>query len=655
MDSLANPLYARHIQNMSEAKTLEHHWGYADRALPCPRDVKTCEYLDLVYSGHDNSILFVGIFWAMAAGILLLWVFARKVWASSKADEFLVVDHEKLVSSTSNRSVRLKKTAAAFLRSYLLPDSVRAIFGRTTRFQVLLLSILVVYLIIASFAGLYYRKWVVAVPDMPGVYTIRTTLGPWSNRVGVLAYALTPWSIMLASRESILSLLTGVPYQSFNFLHRWLGYIILAQALLHTIGWIVIETKLYAPQPKSALQLVTETYMIWGIVATLLILLIFILSLPFVIRRTGYEFFRKAHYVLAMVYIGACYAHWDKLSCFLYLSLILWALDRALRLIRSALIHYQFISDGSMGFKHIHSSMKYFPDAKNGDVLRLDFEHPQDPWNIGEHFYLCFAKCSIWQSHPFTPLSLPVVVDGMVRHSYILRAKSGETRKLADLARRELAANITATTPLILSGPYGESIARDLTPEVNVLCVAGGTGITYVLPVLLNIVRESVLETRKVRLIWAVRKESDMQWVQEELQAICKASKTHSIEVLIYITRESEPSTASENEREIPSGTKLEKEDISPVSMSLNSDDITDIQGSSSITKTYNRQPELRRLVTSFVDNTIRGPTKVIASGPGSMVSDLRSAVAACNSGVHVWRGNERFDVSLACDNRLEY
>ncbi|KAF9767865.1 hypothetical protein IL306_014908 [Fusarium sp. DS 682] len=653
MGSLANSLNARHIQNMSEAKTLQHHWGYADRALPCPKDVKTCEYLDLVYSGHDYSMLFVGIFWAMATGILLIWAFARRIWPSPKADEFMVVDSEKIVSTTANRSARVKRTMASFLRSYLLSDSIRIIFGRTTRLQVTLLSILVVYLVITSFAGLYYRKWVVAVPDMPGVYTTRTTLGPWSNRVGVLAYALTPLSVMLASRESILSLLTGVPYQSFNFLHRWLGYIILAQALLHTIGWIVIETKLYAPQPKAALQLVTETYMIWGIVATLLILLIFILSLPFVIRRTGYEFFRKAHYVLAMVYIGACYAHWDKLSCFLYSSLILWAIDRTLRLIRTGLIHYQFISDGSMGFKTIHAAMRYFPDAENGDILRLDFEHSQDSWKIGQHFYLCFTKCSIWQSHPFTPLSNPVLRDGKVKHSYILRAKSGETKRLAELARKELTEDPTATTPLILSGPYGESTARDLTPEANLLCVAGGTGITYILPVLLRLISHSSLETRKVQLIWAIRKESDTQWVEEELQSILKASGTRVIEVLIYVTRETGSSTASDSERDIHEGDKIDKVGISPVSLPVDSGNIADSR--SSITKIYNRQPELKSMVPSFVDNTIRGPTKVIASGPGSMISDLRSAVAACNSGAQVWKGNERSDVSLVCDNRLEY
>jgi ferric-chelate reductase len=235
-------------------------------------------------------MLFVGIFWAIAIGVLLAWALALNIWPSAKTDEFMVVDTEKVLCTTSSQGGRAKRTVASFFRSYLLPDSIRMMFGRTTRLQVCLLLILVIYLAIVSSAGLTYRSWTVAVPDMPGVYTIRTTVGPCSNRVVVLAYALTPLSVMMASRESMLSVVTGIPYQSFNFLHRWLGYIILVQALLHTVAWIVIETKLYAPQPQAAMQLVTGTYMIWGIVATLLILTLFILSSPFVIRRTGYEF-----------------------------------------------------------------------------------------------------------------------------------------------------------------------------------------------------------------------------------------------------------------------------------------------------------------------------------------------------------------------------
>jgi ferric-chelate reductase len=591
-------------------------------------------------------MLFVGIFWSMAIGVLLIWAFSRKIWSSPKADEFVIVDSEKIVSSTTNRRTRLYRAVASFVRSYLLPDSIRAIFGRTTRLQVSLLAILTTYLIIVSFAGLTYRVWVVAVPDMEGVYTIRTTLGPWSNRIGVLAYAFTPLTVMLASRESILSLLTGVPYQSFNFLHRWLGYIILAQALLHTIAWIVIETKLYAPQPEAALQLITETYMIWGIVATLLILLLFVLSLPIVIRRTGYEFFRKAHYVLAMVYIGACYAHWDKLSCFLYSSLLIWFIDRALRLIRSGLIHYQFLDNRSIGFKTIHAAMSHFPDPENGDIMRLDFVHSQDPWRIGQHFYLCFTECSIWQSHPFTPLSLPVLNEGVVKHSYILRAKQGETKKLAELAQKRMTEDTTPTTPIILSGSYGESITEDLTPEMNVLCVAGGTGITYVLPVLLSLISQPSSSLRKVQLIWAVRKGSDTQWVRDELESICDASETHSIEVRVYVTREGGCLPATNT---IDSSDKAVEVGTSSLSTPSDSDDLRNV-----VNRNYNSHPDLKKMVPDFVSDTVRGPTTVFASGPGSMVSDLRSAVAACNSGTQVWKSNDRFDVSLVCDNRLE-
>ncbi|KAJ4112136.1 hypothetical protein NW768_011715 [Fusarium equiseti] len=643
MESFTMALGVRHIQNMSEAETLEPHWGYADRALPCVKDAKICQYLDLVYSGHDYSMLFAGIFWVMAIGVLFVWAFARKMWPSPKTDEFLIADGEKTFSSTINRQNRMQRTMGSFSRSYLLPDSLRIVFGRTTRLQVSLLAIISAYMIIASFAGLIYKIWVVAVPDHEGVYTIRTTLGPWSNRIGVLAYALTPLTVMLATRESILSLLTGLPYQSFNFLHRWLGYIILAQALLHTIGWIVIETKLYAPQPDAALQLITEKYMIWGIVATLLILIMFVFTLPVVIRRTGYEFFRKAHYVLAMVYIGACYAHWDKLSCFLYSSLLIWFIDRALRLIRSGLIHYQFMDSGSMGFKSIKASVQHFPDTEHGDIVRLDFVHSQDPWKIGQHFYLCFTECSIWQSHPFTPLSLPVLKEGTVQHSYILRAKQGETKKLAEMARKRVAENDTLTTPVILSGSYGESIAEHLTPETNILCVAGGTGITYVLPVLLDLISKPSSPMRKVQLIWAVRKASDTQWVHDELESIYQSRESHAIEVRIFVTREASSAVAG-------TGVDFEDKEVDAgASSPSNRSDSGDVSNGHS-----NSHPDLKKLTPQFIADTVRGPTTVFASGPGSMISDLRSAVAASNSGSQVWKGNDRFDVSLVCDNRLE-
>lgn len=196
--------------------------------------------------------------------------------------------------------------------------------------------------------GIVYKTWVTPVKGKPGVFNTRTGLGGFSDRVGALAYALTPLTVALGSRESILTMFTGIPYQNFNFLHRWTGRIIFAQAVLHTIGWCVIEGKLYQPQPTVWRTFIKQLYMIWGVVAMVLMLFLFVFSLTPVIKRTGHEFFRKTHYIVAMVYIGACWGHWAQLYCWMLASLIVWGLDRGVRLLRTLLIHTRQI-DGSTG------------------------------------------------------------------------------------------------------------------------------------------------------------------------------------------------------------------------------------------------------------------------------------------------------------------
>ncbi|KAI6081838.1 ferric reductase NAD binding domain-containing protein [Hypoxylon rubiginosum] len=651
-------LTARHIQNFSEASSLEKHWGYVDRAVPCTNDAGSCAYLDQVYGSHDLSMVYSGILWAIIGGILLLWTIGRRVFTSPRADEVPsgTVDAERVAKTISRRS-RVRMTAESLIRRYLLPDSVRFIFGRTTRLQVLILAVLAAYLFIFSFAGIVYQTWITPIKNNPSLHNTRTSLGPWSDRVGVLAYALTPLSVMLSSRESILSMLTGVPYQSFNFLHRWLGYIIVIQGSLHTIGWTIVEVKLYQPQPKTAQEWIVQLYIIWGVVAQILLLMLFALSTPWGIRLTGYEFFRKSHYVLAMVYIGACWGHWVNLQCFMIPGLAIWALDRGVRLLRTALIHYQYLPDGTMGFKAAHASLGVFPDSEHGDVVRMDFKHPQDPWKVGQHYYLCFAESSVWQSHPFTPLNLPKVQDGLVSHSYIFRAKGGETKKVAALAVKKLSAAPSATTPLILSGCYGESIVDHLTPDVNILCVAGGTGITYVLPVLLGLAEQPAVKDRKIQLVWAIRKKDDTHWVEKELNIIRKAAKAHKIEVHIYVTREASsknPSISddmSEKDEMAVKETGLPSSSLSINGVRSNSSiDVQKIGGQG-----FDRHPDLEKLVKEFVEGTVRGSTTVYASGPGSMISDLRTITASCNSGAKVWQGNERYDVRLVCDDRLEW
>jgi predicted ferric reductase len=669
----AGNVFPRHIQNFSEGGMIVYHWGYADRQMPCNVDAGSCAYLDVVYDSHDRGMYYTGIFWATIGGVLILWAIGRHFMRSQPSGVQLSVEPTEGARETRSAWQRFQAAAPAYARRYLLPDAARSIFGRVTRTQVLVFLILCGYLIVFSFVGIVYGKWITPVKKYPGSYNTRTSLGPWSDRVGVLAYALTPLSILLSSRESILSLATGLPYQSFNFLHRWLGYVIFAQSVLHTIGWCVIEIRLYQPQPVVALQLVTEVYMIWGIVAMALLLALVILSTPWAIRLTGYEFFRKAHYILAMVYIGACWAHWEKLKVFLLPGLIVWFIDRGIRFARTALLHYNFLPSGHMGFRSAPANITFFTDKMYGDVVRLDFDHPHDAWDIGQHFYLTFPESSIWQSHPFTPLSLPVYGADTQRHSYIFRAKKGETKKIAALsAMRAERMNhheesheglmADARLSVVLCGPYGERTMRDVPVTSNLLCIAGGTGITYVLPVLLEAAARPQHRDRHMSLVWVIRHRNDIDWVAPELEILKRKCPNLRARIHIYVTRANE-------EEDVTRVTKSEKaitndcaQEIEPVSTSESSSaSVSSALSVHGVAKAelgldhIQARPKLNTLVPDFVADTVRGRTDVFASGPGEMISDLRSIVAGCNRAGDVWRGQDRWDVRLTCDDRLEW
>ncbi|KID98488.1 ferric-chelate reductase, partial [Metarhizium majus ARSEF 297] len=641
----------RHIQNHSEASDTQAHWGYPDRVVPCKNDAGSCAYLDVVYLAHDLGMLYMGILWATIFGVIFLWVLLRR--ASRPA----VQGTSQASKSDQGALSKLRKTTAVVSRRFLLRDANHFLFGRTTRFQVAVLALLSGYLFIWSFLGITYNTWVTPVKNMPGVYNTRTSLGPWSDRVGVIAYALTPLSILLSSRESLLSVLTGVPYQSFNFLHRWLGYIIVIQSLLHTIGWLIIQLNLYQPQPKVSLEWIVQPYIIWGIVAMILLLIMFILCTPWGIRATGYEFFRKAHYVLAMVYIGACWAHWNKLECFLVPAFILWGVDRGARFVRTGLLHYHPTSSAYAGFKPAQALITRFPDPEHGEIVRLDLENEQDAWKIGQHYYLCFTESSIWQSHPFTPLNAPVVEKGLVKHSYILRAKSGETKKLAELAAKKLATSQheTVATPVLLTGGYGEDLLEKIDRDTNIICVAGGTGIAFVLPVLLHLARTRSPSDRKIELIWAMRHSRNANWVKDEMAVLRKAQKELNLTISLFATRDAAGSGRRNHQPEDADIVSSSSDDICPC------DEKTTCPPGISVDKIgdgaddESRHPDLSRMVGAFVEGTVAGRTVVFASGPGGIITDLRSIVAGLNVPGKVWRRDDRFDVELVCDDRLEW
>ncbi|KFY38501.1 hypothetical protein V495_06522, partial [Pseudogymnoascus sp. VKM F-4514 (FW-929)] len=297
-------------------------------------------------------------------------------------------------------------------------------------------------------------------------------------------------------------------------------------------------------------------------------------------------------------------------------------------------------------------------------ALRIDFTHPSPSWRPGQHYYLCFPALSIWQSHPFTTASLPPTSTGSApHHTYIIRALSGETAKLAALARD--AGGEGVTTPVILTGPYGAAV----TPGTeNLLAVAGGTGISFALPVVLAALNEcGGSRAGLVQLVWVVRRVRDLKWVEGEMGVLRERAREGGVDVRVFVTREGGPEEVEKDvvvvsgDKEVEDGkiegvvgtdtTILEKPEEDSVNISI----IAANSSGFSITYLGGAHPDLGAVVRDYIERcpASGGRIEVMGSGPAGIGSALRSVVAECNDGRKVGRGEEKADVGLYWDDRL--
>lgn len=351
-------------------------------------------------------------------------------------------------------------------------------------------------------------------------------------------------------------------------------------------------------------------------------------------------------------------------------SFILFGLDRGMRLIRTALIHVgkKDPSQG-FGFRSAVAIISTFSDA-DATVLTLDFKFPHAPWKNGQHFFLTFPELSIWQSHPMTPASLPTP-GGLQTYRYIIRARNGETGRLARLAAQKLAENggTPITTTVILNGPHGGGVLPSTlsTHPTNILAVAGGTGISFGLPIITEAIKSST-QGGAIQLVWIIRKTANISWIATELTHLRQAltSKNIDLGIKIYVTRDI-PSSSSST-KDLPTETenlKYNGERKDSIDSTTQSPDIsaliTSIPGFS-IEWLKNHHPLLdSKDGTGVIEQWLArgavhgGTNHVFASGPAEMGKDLRVAIARRNDGSRVFGGDEGGDVGFYWDDRFAW
>ncbi|KAJ5103954.1 hypothetical protein N7532_004483 [Penicillium argentinense] len=339
---------------------------------------------------------------------------------------------------------------------------------------------------------------------------------------GHLAVMNTPGLVLSAGRNNPLVPVLGLSFDTFNFMHRWVGRTIALNAIIHMAA--VLANQAYLNGMNYILDTIWHMpFYIYGLVALLGFVFIFLQSLS-PVRHSFYEMFLHLHIALAIMSFVALWYHLKNLlqQRVLLGTVIIWGLDRVGRLV---LLIWR-----NCGKRQTTATVEALP----GSVARVDVEVSR-AWSFrpGQYLYLYMPCLGLWTSHPFTVAwssasagsldltekrsssdSLATLLGGSetTTMSVLIKGQDGFTRRLLDKVEDSPEGRIKATA--LAEGPFGG--IHSLASYGTLLLVAGGIGIThpmsYLHEVVINFASRKTA-TRKVHLVWMIRSLDHLAWI----------------------------------------------------------------------------------------------------------------------------------------------
>jgi hypothetical protein len=436
------------------------------------------------------------------------------------------------------------------------------------------------------------------------------------GRSGVLSLANMVPLIIFAGRNNPLISLLKVSFDTYNLLHRWIGRIVVLEAVIHTLAWAI--TQVAAGGWKSVgHKIVNDPFIGWGMVATVAMVVILMQS-PSIFRHAFYETFLNVHIILAFLAIVGVWIHCAlaDLPQLPYARGVfwLWVLERTIRLCR--MIYH------NISFSKMHYTTTTVI-ALPGDVCRVTLHLPKYvDVKPGSHAYLRFWVAKPWESHPFSiawtqhqSFGLPHTekdldtdkkfkdyADMKTSVSFLIAAQTGFTKTLYN---RALKCNENRLiTKAVFEGPYAGH--HDLTSYGHMVLFAGSTGITHQLTHVRHFLEQyqlGTIATRRLTLIWIVRDLEHLEWIRPWMETVLRMEKRRElVRVKLFITRPKKP---------------------------------TEVVSPSSTVQMLPGRPDVRKILEDEVADQ-KGAMCVTVCGPGSLADNVRQVVREVQDRSHV-------------------
>ncbi|TFK76030.1 hypothetical protein BDN72DRAFT_362236 [Pluteus cervinus] len=424
----------------------------------------------------------------------------------------------------------------------------------------------------------------------------------YQDRAAHLASVQLPLVVALAGKNSVITWLTGVSHEKLNVLHRAAARTCLLMLWTHAIA----RTVAGLPERFDF----THTWMRWGAVGLAAFSLATFLSIrPF--RNLAFEFFLISHIILIAIFLISGYLHTRDpgYEYYIWPAMVVWGFDRLFRFVRMAWNNRSHNDRSSAQIELLTE-----------DTIRITFRRRMT-WTPGQHAYLTLPTISKipTEAHPFSIANIPTPSDDNKDTDvvFLVKARGGFTRHLREHAAR----NGVCKVPAYLDGPYG--CAPDLRMYSTVILLAGGSGVTYTLPLLLHLVRARGRKSlvRRIVFIWSVREAEHLQWISKVLtEALSSNPSGLVVEPRVYIT-----------------GPEYSIPEVPALSRSADAESIEKGKGEKveivetelptySTLRLIHGRPSIRKVLHEEVMEA-QGPVSVDVAGPGGLTHAVRRAL----------------------------
>ncbi|XXH04248.1 Trihydroxynaphthalene reductase [Hypoxylon texense] len=451
---------------------------------------------------------------------------------------------------------------------------------------------------------------------------------PLAVRTGLMSQACTPIIVALAGKVNFITMLTGISHEKLNVFHRWVSYMCLFLAIVHTVPFIVAPLRDGGPAALHKQYYKVGSMEYTGTPPLGILVGIIVLSIPW-IRHRFYNFFYRLHIPMYVVYLGLLFWHskQEKDSwVYLYATLAIWLASCVVRLFYK----WQTFSIFRDWFQGLPARLQELP----GGMIKLTILAPSDfKWKPGQHVWLRIPHLSILQNHPFTIANLSTNdsntgargTDAQEMVFYV-RAHHGLTLDLLkSVADHDIAEASGRSVSVHVDGPYGGLVEDVPALYESQIFVAGGSGISACLPWIEHATRrisQGSSITKTIHLIWMVRYANQIQWITDELEPLISAHPgLIHVEVFVTDSSSSTPAVANADSEKSSdaeaAGSKSNEEATTTVSPKLG--------------QVHNQRPYLPTLIPTLL--TARR-CFIFGCGPDSLRTDLANAASAAQKKV---------------------